>query len=414
MRRLAALTSLAALLATTVAAAPAATLSPDAAYAGGVQYDEVNRVVAGPAPADADTFAADADALLAAASAQQQTAQTQPQAPKKRGLLGSLGSVAGVAGMIPGVGALAAAGNLGTVASLATTLGTLQNVASIANLFANGGGKGAVTGMLQGFLIPGMTGPQAYLINGFLSAAQGAPGAQQRNTAQTGGAQANAAAPVMRGTLHRRAILANGWMRDDDLLAQTATIVKDGQIVTLDLRKKTYVVHGAADGSARTANAGGAQPAPQPAPPGTAQAAFSTTSSALGARKLAGLDAYGYRVERSAAITGATGSCSEMRQESSELAYFAHFAIPAPRAPGAASAANGGGASAGGGCVPTVKSTASGPNVPWTKFTLYHAVTMNAASGPMTVITERGNVKPLGNADASLFEIPAGFTQAQS
>lgn len=77
-----------------------------------------------------------------------------------------------------------------------------------------------------------------------------------------------------------------------------------------------------------------------------------------------------------------------------------------------------------GGCAPTFAFHRSGPVEPAGKLSLYSLVALSGANGTTPApapsggasgigfLTERGGIKTLGNADAALFEIPAGFIKS--
>jgi hypothetical protein len=75
----------------------------------------------------------------------------------------------------------------------------------------------------------------------------------------------------------------------------------------------------------------------------------------------------------------------------------------------------------GGGCRPTFSANRTGPTPPSNRLALYSLVTFGAGSGAtpapaaagggLGFLTERGNLKTLGPADAGLFSVPQGFTK---
>ena len=230
----------------------------------------------------------------------------------------------------------------------------------------------------------------------------------------------------------------NGWERVDDVSAQTATIRKCdmGQVVQLDLSRKTYTIYDPSQEPARSAPAPpAARPArpatpSTPAPPGTAVVTLSSTTKALGPLQIEQHPTSGFDATTTFAMSQATGSCRNASASIRHLDYISQLPQPtvnscpivrppviperetdlvAPPQPQ-------------GGCKPTLNVQSSGPAPPTGHLSLYTLLTMSAAAGatpapgaPATAgigfLTERGNLKTLGPSDAGLFEIPAGFTK---
>ncbi len=370
------------LLRASAAIAFAALLSPaipSAAPAPGLQYDELVRVVVNASPPPPGNFQAD----LAALNASPAPVAQASAAPRKRG--GLLGSIAGAV--------------------------------------ISGGGAGGVAGAVVG---------------------DAASNAMDNAIQQSLGAQFGALGNLMRGFLQphlTRYAYYNGWERVDDVGAQTATIRKCdlGQVIHLDLARKTYTVYTPASEPADT-------PAPAPAPvarrgraapaapeqPGTANVSLTAATRALGTQRIENVPAAGYDTTVSFAMSNATGSCRNGNASVETVQYLAALARPPVAAcPSRSTARASVPASAeemvappSGGCRPTFAASRSGPTPPANRLALYSlfklaggagatpAPAPSGGPGGFAFLTERGNLRTLRQADAGLFAVPAGFTKS--
>jgi hypothetical protein len=348
-------------------------LAPSAAPAPGVGYDEIVRIVVSATPPPPGNFQADVAALNAPNS------QAASPAPRKRGI--GLGAIAGA--VLGGGGGSTIAGAVaGDVASNVLDNALQQ---SLGAQFASLGDS------IRSFLQPHLIHYAYY----------------------------------------------NGWERVDDVAAQTATIRKCdiGQVYRLDLAKKTYSIYDPNSEPPATARA--ATPARSsrpgsagtPAPPGTAIADISATTRAIGPLRIENQATTGYDATATFAMTQATGSCRNGSASISTVQYISGLSRPAVtscpirRAPVPESATEAvTPPEQSGGCRPTIALHTGGPPMPTGKLSLYTLVTMNAAaaatpapsaSGPSGVgfLTERGNIKALGETDVALFSVPADFTK---
>ncbi len=353
-----------------------APLSPSAAPAPGIAYDEIVRVVVGATPPPPGTFQTDVAALNSAATA---AAATPTPAPRRRAGLG-FGALAGamLGGGIGGVG--------GAVAGNAASNSMDDSMQSFGPQFASLGIA------FRSFLQP----------------------------------------HLMRYAYY------NGWERVDDVAAQTATIRKCdiGQVYHLDLAKKTYSVYDPNSEPAATGPAPGPQRAARPAtpveaaPPGTAVADISTTTKALGPLRIEDQPTTGYDSTASFSTTQATGSCRNASMSITTEEYISALnrpavtSCPVRRAPIPQSATEAVTPPQNtGGCRPTMTFHTSGPPVPAGKLALYTLVTMSGMGGGATpapgassapgvaFLTERGGIKTLGAPDEALFGIPNDFTK---
>lgn len=346
---------------------------PSAAPPPGLAYDEIVRVVVGATPPPPGNFQADLAALNAP-----QTAASATPAPRKRGI---------------GIGAIAGA-------------------------IAGGGGAGGVAGAVAGSAISN---------------------ALDNAVEQSLGAQFGALAAAARGFLQPHLLhyaYWNGWERVDDVSAQTATIRKCdiGQVIQLDLARKTYAVYDpnaeptpAAAAAAPPRARGRARPV-DPSQPGTAVATLSDTTRSLGAQRIDNVPTTGFDSTLTFATTQSTGSCHDGSASIETVQYVSGYArpgvtaCPIRRAPIPQSGAEAVTPAGSGGCRPTFSAHRSGPVPPANRLALYSLVTF--AGGPAATpapgaspapglgfLTERGNLKTLGPADTGLFSVPQGFTK---
>ena len=226
----------------------------------------------------------------------------------------------------------------------------------------------------------------------------------------------------------------NGWERTDDPGKQTATIYRGDlrQTIHLDLAKKTYYIETPDE---KTVEEGtpppmtGPRGTPPPSQPGTAKMTISATSAALGPKTLDGQPTNGYKQTFKLTVTNATGSCSNGSFGTSITEFISQYPEPSVSTPSGKvvtkkSVFDPQRMSVKPGCKPTVTAnTKMGPLPPSGMLALWMYMNMNGSmysqQQPQNVpagsgfgfLTERGNVRTLGPSDASLFQVPAGFTQ---
>ncbi|MEA2718145.1 MAG: hypothetical protein QOJ39_9 [Candidatus Eremiobacteraeota bacterium] len=350
---------------------------PSAAPPPGIAYDEIVRVVVNATPPPPGNFQAD----LAALSSGQAVAASPTPAPKKRGI--SIGNIAGV--------------------------------------LAGGGGAGDVAGAVAGNVISNAV---ENAVSNSLGAQFGALGAMARSFL----------------TPHQmRYAYWNGWERVEDVTAQTATIRKcdAGQVIHLNLAAKTYAVYDPASeptptpapappvGRGRAQRASG-----EPAQPGTAVASLTEATRPLGAVTMENVKTTGYDTATTFAMSQSTGSCRDGGATIETVQYLPAIvrptvnSCPVRRAPIPTTAAEAVTPTASGGCRPTFTASRTGPTPPANRLALYSLVTFAAANAPTPApgaaaggvgfLTERGNLKTLGPADAGVFSVPPGFTKTGS
>jgi hypothetical protein len=354
-------------------AALIAPATPSAAPAPGIAYDEIVRVLANATPPPPGSFQAD----LAALGASPAPLAAATPAPRRHGLLGAL------------AGAVLTGGNAGGVAG--ALAGDAASNALEESVRASLGGQfAALAGTMRGFLEPHLM----------------------------------------------RYAYWNGWVRIDDTTTQTATIRKcdAGQVVTLDLAHKTYRLFTPDTEPTRAPAVPPAQHHGRPqtvdaGAPGTAVVELGETTTSLGTLRIENQPTTGYDTTTSVAMTHATGSCREGTAALRTVQYLSALGRPivnacpihaAPLPENASTAVT----TMTGGCRPTFTAHRSGPTPPSTRLALYSLVTFTGASGAsappqvnggapsLGFLTERGNLRALGSADAGLFAIPGDFTKS--
>jgi hypothetical protein len=344
---------------------------PSAAPPPGLAYDEIVRVLVSASPPPPGGFQADVAAVNSPAPA-----ASAPQ--RKRGI---------------------------------------GNLVNIAGSVLNGGGAGAVAGSVASEVVATALENS---IQQSIGAQFGALGAAARNFLQ----------PHL---LHYA--YWNGWERIDDVSAQTATIRKCdiSQVIRLDLARQTYSVYSPdAEPSAAPAPAPpshrGRGPAPDPAQPGTMVADLTETTTSLGPLRIENQATTGYNATTTFSTSQSTGSCRDATASIRTVEYISNLTQPTvtscplrrpllPRTAGEIVT------SPTGGCKPTFTFHRSGPTPPTSKLALYALVTFSGgptsaaqpaaspAPGGVGFLTERGNLKTLGPADAGIFAVPAGFSR---
>jgi hypothetical protein len=347
---------------------------PSAAPGPGIAYDEIVRVVVNATPPPPGNFQAD----LAALNSPQPIAASPTPAPRKRGI----------------------------------------SIGNIASVIAGGGNGGDVAGAVAGNVVA----------NAMDNAVQNSLGAQF-------GGFAAAARNFLTPHLMRYAYW-NGWERIDDVTAQTATIRKcdAGQVLHLDLAAKTYAVYDPSSEPTPTPapalrpSRGRSQPQPgEPAPPGTAVVSLTEATRPLGAQMMENQKATGYDTTTTFASAQSTGSCHDGSATIETVQYLS--TIPRPtvnmcpvrRAPVPTTASEAVAAPPSGGCRPTFSANRTGPTPPSNRLALYSLVTFGTGNGATPApaaqgsgvgfLTERGNLRTLGPADAGLFSAPQGFVK---
>jgi hypothetical protein len=293
------------------------------------------------------------------------------------------------------------------------------NIGSLAGAVLGGGGAGAIAGSVAGAVA-------SNALDNALSAQLGT---------MFSGLAATLGSFLQPHQLHYAYL--NGWERVDDVTAQTATIRKCdiGQVVTLNLARKTYAMYDPAAEPTPSAAPAPRQPrrvsaSGEPAAPGTAVAQIALTTASLGAKPIEGQNTAGFASTASFTMSQATGSCHDGGASIQTTEYLTTLARPGVtscpvrrRQPVPESADDVVATPPSGGCRPTLTTRTSGPPIPAGRLSLYTLVTMagtgaSAAPAPsgtpggIGFLTERGNVRTLGAADATLFDIPAGFVKS--
>jgi hypothetical protein len=337
--------------------------TPSAAPPPGLAYDEIVRIVANATPPPPGNFQND----VAALNAQQTAAAATPTpAPRKRMGFGNI------------IGAIAGGGNVAGAAGGAVA----QNAADNAVQSSLGARFGAMGAGFANFLTPHLM----------------------------------------------RYAYWNGWERVDDVTAQTATIRKcdAGQVIHLNLAAKTYTIYAPNSEPAPAAPRGAPGPRgpAQAEQPGTAVSTFSNTTTSLAPLRIEGQPTSGYDTTTSFSTTQATGSCHNGSAGMQTVQYISPLTRPSvnscPVRPPEGLPETAGPPPPTGGCKPTFSMHTSGPTPPTNRLALYSLVTFGAANGStpppsgassFAFLTERGNIKTLGAADAGIFDVPQGFTK---
>ena len=220
----------------------------------------------------------------------------------------------------------------------------------------------------------------------------------------------------------------NNWERTDDVARQTAVIIKCDlhQYISLDLAHHTYRLTTTVPPQPQTPSVpGGANgpAAPMTSEPGTMDLTVGGNRQNLGPMTIEGIATQGQSGDVSVAMTNATGSCKNGNFSLGLTEYIsnihvAHPHCPVPHGNVPVSPQEFGTHSIG--CTPRVHGNASlGGSFMNSSDRLVMYRLMMAGAGqanghPFKSVTEAGNVQWLGKADAAtLFEIPAGFTQQQ-
>ena len=227
----------------------------------------------------------------------------------------------------------------------------------------------------------------------------------------------------------------NGWERTDDPGHQTATIYRGDlhQTIHLDLANKTYYIETPDE---KVFESGPRPPmakpngTPPPAQPGTAKMTISATSAGLGPKTLDGQSTNGYKQTLKMTVTNATGSCSNGSFGMAMTEFISRYPEPtvstsSGKAIPQKSSYDPEQMGVKPGCKPTVTArTKVGPLPPSGMFALWTFMDMSGsmnstpqqsanvpAGSGFGFLVERGNVRTLGASDASLFQVPAGFTK---
>lgn len=225
----------------------------------------------------------------------------------------------------------------------------------------------------------------------------------------------------------------NGWERNDNPGAQTATITRPDrhEIIYLNLAKKTYHV---VDTNVQpvTQTPPPYQPpqnqGPQPSPqPGTGKLDVNVSSSILGPKTIESVQTTGYSQDFKLSETQSTGSCHDGNFEMSMVQYVSNYDVPRPPHANVKMSYNFTPPSPTAmamhpGCSPkTAFHHSGGAEPPADKLGLWSLVTLKgnaqtnqgSAGGAFSTLIERGNVRVLGPSDAGLFDIPADYTKEQ-
>jgi hypothetical protein len=193
----------------------------------------------------------------------------------------------------------------------------------------------------------------------------------------------------------------HGWQRIDDVAGQMAVVVKPdlGQVIILDLLNKRYAVS--------TSHIGYLVNPVQAT--GSMDEHTTTTLTNIGNATVGGSAAIGIKSSTVGQLSSSTGSCDASQTwgpETDRIDYFStQYADPQLSFYQAVVAAMP--------CRMTITRNYVGdPATPsLTKLALYSYQSFSSGASPLALIVERGNVAPVDDSAAALFEIPADFTQ---
>ncbi|HEY6487208.1 MAG TPA: hypothetical protein VIX83_12560 [Candidatus Cybelea sp.] len=234
---------------------------------------------------------------------------------------------------------------------------------------------------------------------------------------------------LMQNGMAERHYIAGSEERTDQPAMGTATILDCGArtLTTLDLKKKTY----------RVVSLDQPNSSPGPAKGGNGDGSFKgddtkiaivITNKSLGSRQIDNQTTNGYSSQMQFTLTNSSGESET--HDGNLTAYYASFGMPAvPCSPGMPS--NLGKMNAGqqfglasgvasqvmralgtAGLEKRLGVQQSGPSLPLGNFAIYQAISFDQRGRSMTVITERGNSRPIAAGD-SVFTVPSEYTKEQ-
>jgi hypothetical protein len=227
---------------------------------------------------------------------------------------------------------------------------------------------------------------------------------------------------MMQSGLAERHYAAGTKARTDEVSQQTATIVDctARTITTLDLKAKTYKVV-AMESPSGPASGEGGQTGSAPNRNNNTRVAISVTNTSIGPREVGGQSTNGFRSEVTFTETDSSGQ--SRTQNGNLLGYYSTYADPSATCSrlGAGLAGGGRGMEMMAGYArlmralatsgdPRLRITQSGPPLPLGQLAMYNAMTFNAQARQVTVVNERGNVRPIADSDP-IFSVPSDFTQ---
>ena len=207
-----------------------------------------------------------------------------------------------------------------------------------------------------------------------------------------------------------------GWIREDDIAAQRATISKcpEHQFITLNLATKTYKITDTSPKGCNTTPQGGAgRPGGFGAQPGTMDVNLQSTDKDLGPKTVESIPTNGTDSAVDMSMTNATGSCMNMKMNMRRVAYISGIRKPRAYCPLVTGGYTGGVMPSGamGGCKPTMHSSGSGGGMGMMSDNLEMWV-LSIFNGGAGSLMERGQVAWLYKPQADpLFSVPKDFTE---
>jgi hypothetical protein len=234
---------------------------------------------------------------------------------------------------------------------------------------------------------------------------------------------------LVRNGMAERHYIAGSKERTDTPALGTATILDCGArtLTSLDLNKKTYRVESldqpnSSPGPAKGGNGDGSFKADD------TKIAIVITNTSLGSRQIDNQPANGYSSQMQFTMTKSSGESET--HDGSLTAYYASFGMPVvqcsqgmPSNPGTMNAGQQFGMASGVASLVTralgtssldkrFSVRQSGPSLPLGNFAMYQAISFDQRGRSLTVITERGNSRPIDAGD-SVFTVPSEYTKEQ-
>jgi hypothetical protein len=216
-----------------------------------------------------------------------------------------------------------------------------------------------------------------------------------------------------------------GWLRTEDVMAQTVVISKcqAHQYITLDLAQKTYTLTDTKPACNTTPQmpTGPHRTTVENEAPGTADLTITNSVQTLGPLTIEQIATTGYDNTMQMTSANATGSCSDSNAGMNMEQYISKIPIPHAYCPLPQSAMTDNPTSVvvHGGCKPKIHTSGNGAGMlEMDKLVMFSKMGFSAGSGDahmagFAAVTERGNVKWYSGAAAdALFTIPPGFTKA--
>jgi hypothetical protein len=234
---------------------------------------------------------------------------------------------------------------------------------------------------------------------------------------------------LMQNGMAERHYIAGSKERTDQPAMGTATILDCGArtLTTLDLKKKTYRIVSLDQPNSSSAPSKGGNDDGSFKGDDT-KIAIVITNKSLGSRQIDNQSTNGYSSQMQFTMTRSSGESET--HDGNLTAYYAGFGMPAvqcspgmPSNPGKMNPGQQFGIVSGvasqvmralrtAGLEKRFSVQQSGPSLPLGNFAMYQAISFDQRGRSMTVITERGNSRPIDAGDP-VFSVPSDFTKEQ-